>query len=190
MRNCEVCHSACVPSARGRKPRFCSSRCRVIAHRRKSIPSELLLEDRWIRHSNKRPMTVEGFWASSTNPVHWSPYEVARKSPHGDGLGFVLNGDGIVCIDLDHCLIDGVATSAAQFIVDSMAGAYVEISPSGSGLHIWGRAVLEAGRRFEWNGQAVEIYPNGRYITMTGKIYRNGGLPELDLTELLAEIVA
>lgn len=132
-------------------------------------------------------MTVEGFWASSTNPVHWSPYEIAKKSSHGDGLGFVLNGDGIVCIDLDHCIDSGVLNSEAQVIVDLFPNAYVEVSPSGNGLHIWGLAELESGRRFQWNGQAVEIYPDGRYMTMTGKVFRNGGLPELDLTQLLSE---
>lgn len=159
----------------------------MVAHRRKSIPTELLLLDRWIRHSAKRPMTVEGFWASSTNPTHWSPYEVAKSSKQGDGLGFVLNGDGIICVDLDHCFDGGKLNAAAQAIVDLMPGAYVEISPSGNGLHIWGRADLESGRRFVWNGQAVEIYPDGRYMTMTGNIYRNGGLPVLDVTKLLSE---
>lgn len=188
MFTCEVCRATCTPGARGRKPRFCSGRCRVAAHRRKSIPAELLALPRWIRHQNKRPMTVEGFWASTTNPAHRSPYEAAKASKVGDGLGFVLNGDGIVCVDLDHCVEDGVVSPVAQSIVDHFVGCFVEISPSGSGLHIWGKASLTSGRRFVWNGQPVEIYPDGRYITVTGNIYRNGLLAEMDLSLLTGEM--
>lgn len=183
---CEICFSPAPAGARGRKPRFCSTRCRVAAHRRKTIPVELLQLDRWIRHQAKRPITVSGAWASSTNPATWSTYEVAKKSTYGDGLGFVLNGDGIVCIDLDHCIENGKASAVAQSIVDMMPGAYVEISPSGTGLHIWGRAQLGKGFRFSYQEQSVEIYPNGRYLTMTGNVYRNGGLPNINLKHLIA----
>lgn len=188
---CEICSSPCFPGARGRKPRFCSGRCRVAAHRRKTIPAELMQLPRWIRHQAKRPMTVNGYWASSTDAATWSDYQTAKTSKHGDGLGFVLNGDGIICIDLDHCITNvngkNFLSTGAQFIVDSMADAYVEISPSGTGLHIWGRADLDKGHRFTFMNQAVEIYPNGRYLTMTGNVYRNGGLPELNLNHLLAK---
>lgn len=98
----------------------------------------------------------------------------------------MLNGDGIVCIDLDHCVENGKALPVAQSIVDMMPGAYVEISPSGTGLHIWGRAQLDKGFRFSYQEQSVEIYPDGRYLTMTGKVYRNGGLPDLNLKHLIA----
>lgn len=188
---CEICSSPCFPGARGRKPRFCSSRCRVAAHRRKTIPAELMQLPRWIRHQAKRPMTVNGYWASSTDPNTWSDYQTAKASKHGDGLGFVLNGDGIICIDLDHCLtiVNGknFLSAGAQSVMDATPDAYVEISPSGTGLHIWGRANLDKGHRFTYMDQAVEIYPNGRYLTMTGNIYRNGGLPELNLNHLLAK---
>lgn len=184
---CEICSSPCFGGARGRKPRFCSGRCRVAAHRRKTIPAELIALPRWIRHQAKRPMTVGGFWASSTDPKTWSDYQTAKASQHGDGLGFVLNGDGIICIDLDHCITDGVITPVAKAIVDSLPDAYTEISPSGSGLHIWGRADLVKGFRFDYQGQSVEIYPNGRYLTMTGNIFRNGNLPQLNLNHLLAK---
>jgi primase-polymerase (primpol)-like protein len=136
-------------------------------------------------------MTVNGYWASSTDATTWSDYQTAKASKHGDGLGFVLNGDGIICIDLDHCVtnVNGkiFLSTGAQVIVDSMADSYVEISPSGTGLHIWGRANLDKGHRFTYMNQSVEIYPNGRFLTMTGNVYRNGGLPELNLNHLLAE---
>ena len=191
MFKCEICGSDVEAGARGRKPRFCSGRCRVANHRANVIPAELIAIPRWIRHKAKRPMTSTGYWASSTDPNTWSNYQTAKSSVHGDGLGFVLNGDGIVCIDLDHCLQNGQLTAVAQMILDNTPGAYAEISPSGSGLHVWGYATLDKGYRFEVDGQPVEIYPNGRYLTVTGRVYRKGNLTDLTswLPPFLTEMV-
>lgn len=183
---CEICSSPAFPGARGRKPRFCSTRCRVAAHRRKTLPAELLDLDRWIRHEAKRPIQINGRAASSTDSTTWSTYSQARESQAGDGLGFVLNGDGITCIDLDYCLEDGI-TSQAREILEAIPSAYVEVSPSGRGLHVWVKSNLQKGHRFTLNGQNVEIYPNGRYITITGNVYRAGGLPTVDLDPLIAK---
>lgn len=183
---CEVCSSPAFPGARGRKPRFCSTRCRVAAHRRKTIPQELLDLARWIRHEAKRPIQANGRAASSTDPRTWTDYSTAKVSTAGDGLGFVLNGDGITCLDLDYCL-NGELSPVAKSILEAIPSAYVEVSPSGRGLHVWVRSNLEKGYRFTIDGQNVEIYPNGRYITITANVYRAGGLPEVDLDPLIAK---
>lgn len=86
----------------------------------------------------------------------------------GVGPGFVLNGDGIVCIDLDHCLVDGVLEPWAQAIIDMVPATYVEVSPSGDGLHVWGYGELERGRRIRVDGGMVEAYATARYLTVTG----------------------
>jgi primase-polymerase (primpol)-like protein len=130
-------------------------------------------------------MAVGGWWASVTDSSHWSDYEDAAVSPHGDGLGFVLNGDGLVCIDLDDCVVDGVPNAQARALIKSLPRTYVEFSPSGRGLHVWGFASLEAGRKFVRDGLKVEVYPDGRYLTVTGRAYRSAPFASLDLTELL-----
>ena len=48
------------------------------------------------RHRSKVPITAQGNSASSTNPITWTDYQTASAAKVGDGLGFVLNGDGIV----------------------------------------------------------------------------------------------
>ena len=48
-------------------------------------------------------MHPTGHWISVTDSQALSTYSEAKSSEDGDGLGFVLNGDGIICIDLDHC---------------------------------------------------------------------------------------
>lgn len=183
---CEVCGTPVTPGARGRKPRFCGTACRVRSHRGHHVPAELRQLPRWIRHRNKVPMTVQGWSASSTKPATWTDYQAAATAKVGDGLGFVLNGDGIICIDLDHCF-DGKPNAEAQALIDSLPETYIEVSPSGHGLHIWGYAKLEQGRRFTRNGLSVEVYPNGRYITVTGRAHHRAPFAQLDLSSLLAK---
>ena len=181
---CEICGVTISAGARGRKPKFCGTNCRVRSHRGHGVPLELRALPRWVRHRNKVPITAGGANASSTNPSTWSTYSEATQSEAGDGLGFVLNGDGIICIDLDHCF-DGEPNEQAKELIALLPNTYVEVSPSGTGLHIWGFASLEKGRRFSRGGLSVEVYPNGRYITVTGKAINRASLANLDLYNLL-----
>lgn len=133
--------------------------------------------ERWVRRSaTKVPLTVTGAAASSTNPDTWSSYAAATASSAGVGLGFML-GDGFACIDLDHCLIDGVPSEAAAKFLEQFPGSHVEISPSGDGLHIWGTSDERPGTVLtQDDGLRVERYSTGRYITVTGRIYQRGEL--------------
>jgi len=122
------------------------------------------------RTSAKVPVTVDGGTASSTAPETWSTYRAAAASKAGAGLGFVLDGDGVVCLDLDHALDDqGAALPWAQRILDDAGPTWVERSVSGEGLHVWGTGVLPRGRRITVDGGgSVELYGDGRYIAVTG----------------------
>ena len=92
----------------------------------------------------------------------------------------MLNGDGIVCLDLDDCVdAAGEMSPAAQTLVDWFPGAYVELSPSGRGLHIWGRAPVQRGRRGRVGDLKVEVYPDGRYITVTGRPVQSGDVVDI-----------
>lgn len=182
--------------------RTCSTKCRVRVHRaakraaeraetaRRSLcdalPAELRALDRWVRWEARRrasgvakmPLTVAGRAASSTDPCTWTTYADAAASSTGDGIGFVLNGDGLACIDLDHCLTEGKPTAAAQRVLDMFPGAWVEVSPSGDGLHIWGTAQSAPGKgpKRTADGLTFEFYTRGRYMTVTGNTYRHGDL--------------
>ena len=189
MRSCLSCSSSLSPLVQS-SAKFCGDRCRQRAYRaqvRLPFPSELLEEDRWIRRSmDKIPLQVSGRNASSTAPQTWSSYAAASSSSVGAGLGFVLNGDGIVCVDLDHCLVESsVVAGWARQIVGQIPGTFVEISPSGDGLHIWGRSSFAGGRRFTVDGGAVEIYADARYLTMTGRKYEGSTDVLADLDEFV-----
>lgn len=121
-------------------------------------------------------MTVAGRFASSTDPTTWTDYTSAKASSLGVGLGFVLNGDGVSCIDLDDCMVDGKPNAQAQALMDQFPTAWVEMSPSGTGLHLWGTAPVGVGRRTIIDGLSVEFYSTGRYITITGRTVRAGNL--------------
>jgi primase-polymerase (primpol)-like protein len=139
--------------------------------------------DRWLRHEAKRPITVTGSPASSTNQRTWTTYERANAASVGDGLGFAL-GDGVACIDLDHCLIDGVLADWAVPIVDACRGTYIEVSPSGEGLHIFGFAEVGKGRR----KPGVEVYDRDRYMTVTKRRYRRCSMMLRDISEVTASL--
>lgn len=137
------------------------------------IPAELRERDRWVRRSPRKvPLRVDGRGAaSSTDPSTWSSYVAAARSKVGVGLGFVLNGDGVVCLDLDHCIDErGQVAGWAQRILDACPPTFVEVSPSGRGLHIWGRGSLRGGRVIRDGEVRVEAYATGRYIAMGRRV--------------------
>ena len=145
---------------------FCSTRCRVAAHRKPSLPRELTSRARWVRHDRVgRPFTVTGRVAMVNIPAHWSSYADAKNSDVGAGMGFVLNGDGIGCIDLDDCMMNGRVLDWAQEIIDANPSTFTERSRSGNGIHIWGLLESAPGRRIR-DGRNIEIYSRGRYIAL------------------------
>lgn len=103
-------------------------------------------------------------------------------------MGFVLNGDGIVCIDLDHCITDGGLDPWAATILASCPDTYVEVSPSGHGLHVWGLGDVPAGRVLAVIGGKVELYGSGRYLTVTEKPYAGAPSMLADLSALIAQV--
>lgn len=117
----------------------------------------------------KRPLTTWGAAASSTDPKTWAAYEEVKAAAVGDGIGFVLNGDGLAVYDLDHVLHDGVLHPSAVRFLAGNEHFYVEVSPSGDGLHVWTHAVAQKGWRRVLDGISVEFYTTGRFMTVTGK---------------------
>lgn len=170
-RQCERCGKGLV--FKNRQARFCSTRCRVAAHRartRSPFPVEMTQARRWVRRDEqKRPLTVAGRMASSTDAATWSTFGEARTSSTGVGLGFVL-GDGIGCYDLDHCFEDGRPAAWVREFAASIPEPvlFCEVSQSGEGVHIFIEAPECRGSRTVADGRSVERYTVGRYIAVTG----------------------
>lgn len=185
-RTCEYCGVSINLLRAGAK--FCSAKHRVYASRRPTIPAEMTSKDRWVRRNKRKmPLTVDGRDASSTNPATWSSHSQAKASDVGSGIGFVL-GEGIGCVDLDHCF-DGAGLAAwAQEIVDQAPATYMEVSQSGEGLHIFGLLPEAPGRNIRRDGRNVEFYSRDRYIAVTGNRFADSPSKLADISELVTSL--
>ncbi|MDA0734837.1 MAG: phage/plasmid primase, P4 family [Chloroflexi bacterium] len=110
--------------------------------------------------------------ASTTDSTTWSTFDVALSAYYGglgDGVGFVFTvDDPYVGVDLDGCYNSGSGALEgwAQDIVARLS-SYTELSPSSTGVHIILKGELPDGRR---RTDSIEMYSEGRYFTMTGKL--------------------
>lgn len=131
---------------------------------------------RFVCHRGKRPLRPGGRPADVTDSATWSPIAACRAdvvAGRADGVGIVLTGDGLACLDLDHCrdrATGGLTDEAAAIVAD--LDTFTEVSRSGTGLHLW--FTVPAGTTFgrcrttRPDGQGIELYTAGRYIALTG----------------------
>ena len=169
------------------------------------IPRELQQRKQWIcwkyeqipgrSKPTKVPYDpVSGYKAKSTDRTTWTDFDTAVKNASRyDGIGFVFTKeDPYVGIDLDHVLNEKgeFLTRDAKSLYE-MCSSYTEISPSGTGIHIIGKAKLrdDAPHRVDGNEErgtcAKELYDSGRYFTFTG--HQMGDVNEINDLQLMAE---
>ena len=167
-----------------------------------TIPADLKRCPQWVlwryrprgagKKPDKQPINVKTLHnASVTWPNTWSSfacaYAVYLRHRHRGlaGLGFVLTlDDPFVAIDIDDCIHAGEIAPPAQKVIESLV-TYTEISPSGQGLRLLVACpTFQANRRT----QALEVYSQRRYVTITG--HHLTGTPlaiaTLDQTQLTA----
>lgn len=152
-----------------------------------SVPAMLKERHRWVVWlGNKVPRDAK--WlnsaASSTDPNTWRAFEQASNAyAEGGflGIGFVLDGDGIVGVDIDKCVVDGKPSAQASAVMESIGCQYVELSPSGNGLRGFGfvnnpppKAAIGM-----FKGIKVELYSTRRYLTVTGHTLNAGPIAHL-----------
>ncbi len=114
-----------------------------------------------------------GKLASHSDPTSWATFDDAVTAYTGipglyAGIGFVLSEDDPFCaIDLDRCRDpqSGEVAEWAQRIIDRFR-SYAEISPSGTGIHVFMKAKLPGTGR---KRSGVEVYDRLRFLTVTGQ---------------------
>ncbi len=149
------------------------------------FPHELRQHHRWVTWKDKKVpycATAINSKASATNPDTWSSFDAAQSAYEEggySGVGFVLNGDGIAAVDLDDCVHAGQPAPAAMSLMERIGCQYIELSPSGTGLHGFGYADSIKGKRGILEGLSVELYTNQRYLTVTGHTLSSGPLVPL-----------
>jgi putative DNA primase/helicase len=126
-------------------------------------------------HWTKEPYQVNGRLASSTARSTWAPFEdvmIAYEGGAFDGIGFALDPTAIalVAIDLDKVVdLDSGVIHAEALRIAREIHSYTERSPSGLGLRILARGALPAGwRNTKKYTVPIEMYSEGRYVTITG----------------------
>lgn len=154
------------------------------------LPEELKKQRQWVCwkkeqrkdqsgniKNTKVPYHPRGFRASTVNAVTWTDYDTAKQAVQQgrfDGIGFVFTKeDPYVGIDLDHVLDENLQfkyKDAEKLFQE--AQSYTELSPSGTGIHILGKAVLhDASHRTEADEEKglceKELYDQGRFFTVT-----------------------
>lgn len=159
-----------------------------------NIPHELRVHARFLLWRAEGPggsklkkvpyiSTMQDSHGSSTDPNTWSTFDqtVAAHEEGGyTGIGFVLNNDGLVGIDIDHCVREGVVDVAALELMNKLGVRYFELSPSGTGLRGFGYGdILDKGTSGTYNGLHVELYSNVRFLTVTGLAIENAPLTRL-----------
>ena len=111
-------------------------------------------------------------------PETWATFQNAVECVNrglAQGIGYEFDGS-VYGVDLDHVLDEnGALTPQAQEIVGNL-DSYTEISPSGTGIHIFVIAPGADIMRHRKKDFFVEIYKEGRYFTVTGNIKDGKGL--------------
>lgn len=167
-----------------------------------NMPIELRKLPRWVTWNaegkpGEKPRKVpysptgRGKPGSSTDPATWGSFaqaEASYRSGGRTGVGIVLNGDGLVGVDIDHCVTDGKPSPESMALLNRLGAGYIEISPSGTGLRAVGYGEqLEAGVNGSRDGLKAEFYSTGRYLTLTGKTIKAGPIVPLKDFKATAE---
>lgn len=162
-----------------------------------AMPAELRNLPRWVVWKGAKVpycATLPNSKASVTDPDTWASFDQAQAAYEEggyQGVGFVLNGDSLVGLDLDKCIHAGEPDPAAMQLLERVGCRYIEVSPSGTGLRGFGYSNGKpiTGTRGQLDGLSVELYATGRYLTVTGQSLLAGPLVPLQGFAELADAV-
>ncbi len=152
-----------------------------------SIPETLKLRPHWVLWKRTKQGKKPPYSGKTGRPIDITDSEVGvtfeqafqklTQSGRFDGVGLILNGDGLVGIDIDDCLQDETAALDAVDFLTTVGCKYVELSPSGNGLHGLGLSdSVIAPAVGQFKSAKVEVYATKRYLTVTGHLV--GRFPE------------
>ncbi len=142
------------------------------------IPDELKRRAQWVLWRwewrtdkwTKPPFQANGCYAKSTAAETWTSFDqavAAMESGNFDGIGIVLNGtDDLTGVDLDDCVDDTGTIQRWALDIIKQLNSYSEITPSQRGCRVFLRGTPP---RNGCKKGSVEIYNQGRYLTVTGQ---------------------
>jgi len=150
----------------------------------KHLIHELIQRDQFVNYvfepkgerTTKPPVDADGHKINAQDSANWRSFEDVVAV--NDQIGFVLTDDDpFLFIDLDHVLKEGKLCDWAEELIAELPATYIEISPSGDGLHMLYKLndtpnIKTNKRKFD-DGTVLEVYFNKRYFTITGNVYNS-----------------
>lgn len=105
------------------------------------------------------------------------------------GVGFFFTPDDpFFFVDIDNCLYGGKWSPVAMDLMTRLQGAAVEVSQSGTGLHIFGKYQGGVPDHAKKNKDLnIELYTSGRFVALTG--INAIGSAGVDCTDRLRDLV-
>lgn len=99
--------------------------------------------------------------------TNWTDYNTAVAT--GRPVGYVFtNNDPFFFLDIDHCLINNQWSPLAVDLMNRLSGAVIEVSQSGTGLHIFGCYIgpepLHSCKNIALD---IELYTSRRFVALT-----------------------
>jgi hypothetical protein len=142
---------------------------------------------------DKQPLDWRtGNLADAHDPAVWVTYDEAAQAAHklggSHGIGFVFTDhDPFWFLDIDACLLPShVWSPLANELCALLAGAAVEVSISGTGLHVFGVGRIPAHASTN-KALGLELYHTKRFVALgTGAV----GNAMTDCSEGLAQVIA
>lgn len=105
---------------------------------------------------------------SPVDPGAWGTFEQAAQCSRADGVAFVFTEhDPFWFLDIDGAWQGGQWSTLAQQLCGAFAGCAVEVSQSGTGLHLIGSGTAPA-HSCRRDTLGLEFYTAGRFVALTG----------------------
>ena len=136
----------------------------------------------------KLPVDVEGHLINAHDPANWMDAATALAYHElGFQIGFVFTkNDPFFFFDIDGALEGGKWSDLSHKIIGALPGAAVEVSQSGTGLHVFGAYTSVPEHASKNVPLHIELYTEGRFVALT--FDRMSGSIASDCTEALATL--
>ncbi len=105
------------------------------------------------------------------DPAIWMDLQTAAMlaESYQCGIGFSFSqNDPLFFIDIDKAYVNGQWSTVAQHLCQQFAGALIEVSQSGTGIHIIGTGVFPGPHRNKNKEYGLEFYTQERFVALTG----------------------
>ncbi len=153
-------------------------------HHRHRVPEELRARPQWAVHDLiQRPHKLDKppiAGAKNNDPDTWREYTAAlalQRNGKRRAVSFVLSpADPYTCLELDHCRDPetGEIAGWAQRIIERFGPTYVEVSVSGTGLHVWVLGTPPGPDKHPSDTKYPDfkggVYSRFKFVVMTGNV--------------------